>query len=80
MKIVISIPDEVVDAAERLAARRGMSRSELYSRAVADRVERHRDHRVTEALDAVFGVEPPGAPVDPAVQSLQAHSIRRRRG
>jgi len=78
MKIVISIPDEVVDAAERLAGRRGMSRSELYSRAVADRVERHRDDRVTEALDAVYGAERPCAAIDPNVQSLQVRSVWRR--
>ena len=79
MKTAISIPDEVFEAAERIAARKNMSRSQLYSQAVADWVERHRDDRVTEALDAVYGVDEEAGKLDAEVEALQLRSIRRQR-
>jgi metal-responsive CopG/Arc/MetJ family transcriptional regulator len=84
VKTAISIPDSVFEAAERLAARRKMSRSELYSLAVADWVERHRDDRVTEALDALYGADSSGSDtstsvLDADLQGLQVHSLRRQR-
>jgi metal-responsive CopG/Arc/MetJ family transcriptional regulator len=54
MKTAISIPDEVFRAAERVARRLGLSRSELYSRAVAGYVDEHDDDQVTEALDGLY--------------------------
>ena len=36
MKIAISVPDEVFDSADELARELGISRSELYSTAVAE--------------------------------------------
>ena len=41
MKTAISIPDPVFEAADQLAARIGMSRSELYATAVAEFMDRH---------------------------------------
>jgi metal-responsive CopG/Arc/MetJ family transcriptional regulator len=54
MKTAISIPDEVFDAAEDLAARLGMSRSQLYATAVREYLEAHRSRGVTARLDAVY--------------------------
>ena len=51
MKTAISIPDEVFEEAERLARRLKRSRSEIFSRAVAEYVARHSPDRVTEAMD-----------------------------
>jgi metal-responsive CopG/Arc/MetJ family transcriptional regulator len=84
MKTAISIPDSVFEAAERLAARRKMSRSELYSLAVADWVERHRDDRVTEALDALYGPDSHGTQsttgaLEADLQALQLRSLRKPR-
>jgi predicted transcriptional regulator len=42
VKTAISIPDTIFEDAERLAKRRGWSRSELYARAVADFVKAER--------------------------------------
>ena len=42
MKTAISIPDETFEAAETLAGRLGLSRSELYATAVAEYLARHR--------------------------------------
>jgi antitoxin MazE6 len=51
MKTAISIPDAIFEEAERLARRTKRSRSEIYSRALADYIARHSDDRVTEAMD-----------------------------
>lgn len=53
MKTAISIPDNVFNDAERLVARFKTSRSELYSRAVAEFIARHDEDSVTQALDEV---------------------------
>lgn len=53
MKTAISIPDHVFNDAERLVARFKTSRSELYSRAIAEFIARHDDDAVTRALDEV---------------------------
>jgi len=61
MKTAISIPDDVFEEAERLARRLKKSRSELYSRAVAEYVARYAIEQVTEAMDRVWGELGPDA-------------------
>jgi hypothetical protein len=73
MKTAISIPDPVFRSAESLARRLGVSRSQLYANAVADFVARHRQSKVTEKLNAVYGKTPAG--VDPETMALQLKSI-----
>ena len=51
MKIAVSVPDDVFEEAERLVRRTKRSRSEVYSRALAEYVARHAPDRVTEAMD-----------------------------
>ncbi|MBI4729240.1 MAG: ChpI protein [Acidobacteria bacterium] len=75
MKTAISVPDGVFQAAERVAKRLGISRSELYARAVAGFVEEHRGDKVTEALDRVYSEV--DSALDPALVRLQASSLRR---
>jgi metal-responsive CopG/Arc/MetJ family transcriptional regulator len=54
MKTAISIPDDVFDAAEEMAKRIGMSRSQLYATAVRDYLDAHRSRGVTARLDQVY--------------------------
>lgn len=61
MKTAVSIPDDVFEKAERLARRMKKSRSELFSRALAEYVARHAPDHVTEAMNQVcaeIGSEP----------------------
>ncbi len=51
MKTAVSIPDEVFEEAERLARRLKKSRSEMYSRALAEYIARHGSSHVTELMD-----------------------------
>jgi metal-responsive CopG/Arc/MetJ family transcriptional regulator len=55
VKTAISIPDPLFQAADQLAARLGLSRSELYARAVADWVAQHQAEAVTAQLNLVYG-------------------------
>jgi metal-responsive CopG/Arc/MetJ family transcriptional regulator len=53
MKTAVSIPDDVFEQAERLARRRGQSRSRVFSEALREYVARHAPDEVTEAMDRV---------------------------
>jgi metal-responsive CopG/Arc/MetJ family transcriptional regulator len=75
VKTAVSIPNPVFEAAEELAHRLGVSRSELYARALADFLEKRLDRRVTERLDEVYAREESG--LDPALARLQAASLPR---
>lgn len=70
MKTAISIPDDLFQAAERVAKRLGLSRSELYQRAVASFLERQSDTLVTDALNEIYREEEPGA-LDPVLERMQ---------
>ena len=58
MKTAISIPDSIFRAAERVAKRKGLSRSELYARAIEAMVRAEDDQEVTAQLNRVYGREP----------------------
>ncbi|MBS1849161.1 MAG: ChpI protein [Actinobacteria bacterium] len=66
MKTAVSLPDELFDDAERLADQLGLSRSELYARALSSFLETQEDDPVTAALDALAD-EVDGHDVSPAV-------------
>jgi len=51
MKTAVSIPDHVFEEAERLAKRQHRSRSEIYSRALAEYLARQVPDQVTEAMN-----------------------------
>jgi hypothetical protein len=73
MKTAVSIPDRVFDAAEKVAGRLGLSRSELYARAVAEFVRRHREDEVTRALDRVYAQH--SSRLDPVLERIQFASL-----
>lgn len=56
MKVAISLPDPVFDAAERLAKERRVPRSQLFSEALQEYVSRHGAEAVTAKLDEVYAV------------------------
>lgn len=75
MKTAISVPDEIFEEAERLARQRGMSRSELYAKAVAEYVKGERFLGVRERLNSVYGPHPSGSQLDPVLGEMQARSL-----
>jgi hypothetical protein len=71
----ISIPDPIFKSADALAGRLGVSRSELYARAAAEYVARHRDAKVAERLNAVYGAESHSR--DPALRRAAKRTLGR---
>ena len=53
MKIAVSIPDAIFERAEQLARRGRRSRSDVYSAALKEYVERHAPDDVTDAMNRV---------------------------
>jgi len=76
MKTAISIPDPVFRSAERLAARLGVSRSELYCRALKDLLSRHDRAAVTAQLDHVYGAPGANQGLDHQLAAMQAQTMR----
>jgi metal-responsive CopG/Arc/MetJ family transcriptional regulator len=73
MRTVVSIPDELLAAADALAARLGMSRSEFFAAALADIIAKRAADDRTERLDALFATE--DSALDPALRRAQAQAI-----
>ena len=73
MKTAISMPDSVFHAAESLAKRLGVSRSELFRKAVEAYIETHKHEKVREALDDVYAEE--SSSLDEALAQMQRTSL-----
>lgn len=73
MKVAISLPDPVFDAAERLAQELRVSRSQLYAQALASYLEVRGASAVTAKLNEVHAQSP--ASVDPAFAKAQLASV-----
>jgi metal-responsive CopG/Arc/MetJ family transcriptional regulator len=54
MKTAISIPDPIFQAAENMASRLGISRSELFTVAMSEFITSHKYQNVTAALNKVY--------------------------
>lgn len=76
MKTAISLPDQLFQDADEAAKRLGISRSLLYSKALAEYLERLDGARITARLDAVYQkVE--GRP-EPGLTALQSRGMPRQ--
>ncbi len=74
MKTAISLPDALFEAAENLAKRLGMSRSELYATALDLFVRGHRGRGVTDKLNEIYGSEG-GTGLEGGYRQLQSASL-----
>lgn len=77
MKTAISIPDPVFQQAEELARRLAVSRSELYTTAIAAYLEAHLAADVTAKLNEVYGKNE--SSLDPAFLKAQAAVLSEER-
>lgn len=73
MKVAISLPDPVFAAAEQLAKKRKVSRSELYVAALTEYLAANSSDAVTARLNALYAVEP--SELDPLWVREQARVI-----
>jgi metal-responsive CopG/Arc/MetJ family transcriptional regulator len=75
MKTAISVPDDLFRSGDALAKRLRVSRSELYARALAEYVAKHRADQVTQRLNAVYASE--DSRLDPALAAAQTRALPR---
>jgi len=68
-----SVPDEVFEAGEHLARQLGVSRSQLYSDALATYLSARGAQEVTARLNAIFAAQP--ADLDPALNRAQLKTL-----
>ncbi len=74
MKTVISMPDMIFSAAERLAKQLGISHSELFKCALTNFLKEHSHDGVTKQLNAIYGNGKQGK-LDPILARMQSNSI-----
>lgn len=68
MKVAVSVPDSIFDAAERLAKQRHVPRSQLFAEALKEYVSRHGSEAITAKLNEVYASE------DSAVEEPLTHA------
>ncbi len=73
MKTAISVPDSIFHAADDLAKRLGVSRSQLYTTAVTRLLDSLNDQTVTQTLNEVYVDS--NVSVDPLLLQMQFHSL-----
>lgn len=73
MKTAISLPDPLFDAGERAAQRLGISRSELYAKALATFLKEDEGEDVTQDINRAL--QGTAMPLDPVLARAQAASL-----
>jgi predicted transcriptional regulator len=73
MKVAISVPDPIFNAAERLAKQRRMPRSQLFTEALEEYVSRHGSEAITAKLNEIYAARDSG--VEGALVRAQLASI-----
>lgn len=73
MKIAISLPDPLFEAAEHLAEEMRIPRSQLYAEALASYLSTHGGAAITAKLNEVHGSS--AVPVEPAFISAQSRTL-----
>lgn len=73
MKTTVSIPDALFKSGERAARARGLSRSELYTCALAAYLEQMQREDITERLNRVYAGQ--SSEMDAITQQMQSASL-----
>jgi metal-responsive CopG/Arc/MetJ family transcriptional regulator len=75
MKTAISLPDSVFQEAEALAKQLGLSRSELYTKALQAYLQKYNRAQILSKLNQVYSQE--SSELDPAMAKMQFMSLPR---
>ena len=57
MKVAVSVPDRIFEAADRLAKQRNVPRSQIFTEALAAYLESRGSEAVTSKLNEIYGRE-----------------------
>ncbi len=77
MKTAISIPDSIFQAAESMAHHLKISRSELFTTAVSEFMDTHKNDDVTTSLNKVY--KNTNSKLDPELSLMQNSSIEQEK-
>ena len=69
MKTAISLPDPVFHEAESVAKRLGISRSELYAKALAEYLKKYNNDQITAKFNEIYAEE--DSTLDPRLAAMQ---------
>ncbi len=75
MKTAISLPDSVFEEAEALAGQLGVSRSELYTKALVAYLRKYNRNQILNKLNQVYSEE--SSELDPVLAKMQFMSLSR---
>ncbi len=75
MKTAISLPDSVFEEAEALAKQLGLSRSELYTKALQAYLRKYNRNQILNQLNQVYSQE--SSELDPLLAKMQFMSLPR---
>ncbi|MDS3859202.1 hypothetical protein RIF25_00135 [Thermosynechococcaceae cyanobacterium BACA0444] len=73
MKTAISLPDSIFEEAEALALQLGLSRSELYAKALQAYLKKHNRDQILHQLNQVYATE--SSELDPVMARIQFMSL-----
>ncbi len=73
MKVAVSIPDPIFEAAEEVAKQRGIPRSQVFAEALAEYLALRNSESVTALLDEIYAHEP--SALEPELTRAQFDSI-----
>ena len=73
MKTAISLPDSVFEEAEALAAKLGLSRSELYTKALQTYLQKYNRNQILNQLNQVYAEQ--SSELDPTLAKMQFMSL-----
>jgi metal-responsive CopG/Arc/MetJ family transcriptional regulator len=74
MRVVVSIPNPILKAADELAQRMDVSRSRLYTLALRRLIQHHDEDTITAKLNEIYATE--SSTLDPVFQSIQSRSVK----
>ncbi|MEL7353605.1 MAG: hypothetical protein AAF171_17485 [Cyanobacteria bacterium P01_A01_bin.116] len=73
MKTAISLPDPIFHQAESVAKRLGVSRSELYAKALTEYLRKYNDEQITAKFNEIYAEE--NSAIDPVLSQMQFSSL-----
>ena len=77
MKVAISLPDPLFEAAEELAEHLSLSRSQLYAQALANFLHGRRAEAITGKLNAVYAAQSGSSGLEAPLASAQFRILDR---
>jgi metal-responsive CopG/Arc/MetJ family transcriptional regulator len=72
MKTAISLPDRLYADAEETAKSLGIPRSQLYAKAIEDFISTHKQEKITEQLNEVYGEVSDHTEIEISIASLES--------